>query len=269
MRTLLVASSLGCGVLLLGCSGGDKPVTPTKSAPAGVTAHAKPDTKEAAKVENKSVETPVVGENPKEDIPAIAEKEPKEKKSHIVLKPRPPVEPIIVTEDDEPLPTEMPRVVMSAGHEKSCKVKVGDAFPDGELTDLEGQKQKLSALRGAKATVVLVWSEKLLFANEAVADLPSHIVAPFEKDGVKVITVNVGGEAAAVRTAVGKAAAFFPVLLDGQGEYFAQLATQKLPRVYVLDAAGKIVWFDLEYGRTVRREMRQAVRFLLKNAKQL
>jgi hypothetical protein len=53
-----------------------------------------------------------------------------------------------------------------------------------------------------------------------------------------------------------------PVELDPEGEYFAQLGAGRLPRIYVLDATGKIVWMDIEYSQATRRELRQTLQAL-------
>ena len=41
----------------------------------------------------------------------------------------------------------------------------------------------------------------------------------------------------------------FPILMDPSGDYFSQVATERLPRIYVLDRDGKIAWFDVDYSR--------------------
>ncbi len=53
-----------------------------------------------------------------------------------------------------------------------------------------------------------------------------------------------------------------PLLLDEQGTGFAELGTGRLPRVYVLNSAGQVAWFDIEYSLSTRRELKQAVRAL-------
>jgi hypothetical protein len=55
-----------------------------------------------------------------------------------------------------------------------------------------------------------------------------------------------------------------PSLLDSDGAAFGQVATSLLPRTYLLDAAGRIVWFDLEYSRSQRLELHNAVYHQLK-----
>ncbi|MEM9659649.1 MAG: hypothetical protein AAF961_14915, partial [Planctomycetota bacterium] len=51
----------------------------------------------------------------------------------------------------------------------------------------------------------------------------------------------------------------FPELVDAEGVAFAKLGAKLLPRIYVLDAQGSVVWFDIEYSEATRRELRQAI----------
>jgi hypothetical protein len=42
----------------------------------------------------------------------------------------------------------------------------------------------------------------------------------------------------------------------------ADVGSVALPRLYVLDPAGKIVWFDIEYSESTRRELEQTLSVL-------
>jgi peroxiredoxin len=85
----------------------------------------------------------------------------------------------------------------------------------------------------------------------------------FSGNGVAVVGVNTGDDPQAARELIKLAGARFPNLSDRQGEAFKQVATTKVPRTYLVDASGKILWFDLEYSRTTRRELLQAIRYTL------
>jgi hypothetical protein len=52
----------------------------------------------------------------------------------------------------------------------------------------------------------------------------------------------------------------FPNLIDEDGRDFASVGSEKLPRTYLLDPKGKILWFDIEYSLGTRRELKQALR---------
>ena len=56
------------------------------------------------------------------------------------------------------------------------------------------------------------------------------------------------------------AGANFPTLLDADGKAFAQIGSEKMPRTFLLDPQGKILWFDIEYSLSTRRELHQALR---------
>ena len=55
-------------------------------------------------------------------------------------------------------------------------------------------------------------------------------------------------------------------LVDADRAYFRQVATEKLPRTYLLDRNGKILWFDLEYSRSMRRELQNAIQYYLRDS---
>jgi peroxiredoxin len=151
----------------------------------------------------------------------------------------------------------IPPVIMSKGHAALCKVKVGDTLPDISLPTLSGGEQtRLSSLYGDRATVVIFWSSDRRMAREQLADMGPEVVERFGKLGVAVVGIAVGPEAAMLKAAKGD----FPNLLDADGKAFALVGTEKLPRTYVVDPQGKILWFDIEYSLGTRRELQQALR---------
>ena len=156
---------------------------------------------------------------------------------------------------EPPPPAKMPEVVMPAELLQTCLVKVGDAMPDGELVDLEGKKHQLGALRGEKLTVVLFWAGENLYATKALEDLQPNVAEPYGRKGVRVIGVNVGEKPEAARKAAQDASVKYTNLVDADGSYFAKVAKEKLPRIYLLDGAGKILWFDTEYSDSTQRQL--------------
>jgi uncharacterized protein RhaS with RHS repeats len=65
------------------------------------------------------------------------------------------------------------------------------------------------------------------------------------------------------RELVKQAGAQFTNLTDRDGAARKQVADHKPPLTYVVDATGRIRWFDLEYSPSTRRELGQAIRYLL------
>ena len=75
--------------------------------------------------------------------------------------------------------------------------------------------------------------------------------------------IALDSEAATARATTDKAGAKFSMLHDADGKAFAAVGKDKLPRVYLVDPQGKVLWFDLEYSLTTRRELQQALRVVL------
>jgi peroxiredoxin len=159
--------------------------------------------------------------------------------------------------------TKIPAVSFSKREKGLNKVNVGDAMPTIELPQVDGGKAaKLADLLGKKATVVVFWKGDRRMALEQLTDLGPDVIEPFGKDGVAVIGIAVKETAASATEFLTKAGAKFTNLLDADGKAFTQIGSERLPRTYVLDPSGKIVWFDIEYSLATRRELHEALRFL-------
>jgi len=163
-----------------------------------------------------------------------------------------------------PPPPTVPEVHMTEALRDTCVVFVGDPLPEAELADLAGVTKPLAALQGEKLTAVLFWTRgesmfAQMAATQVLQDLQKDVAEPYGEKGVSVVAINVNDEVEAARENVEEAAAAFANLSDPEGEYFAEVATEGLPRVYLLDAEGKIIWLDLEFSRTTRRNLLQAI----------
>lgn len=154
--------------------------------------------------------------------------------------------------------------MLSAGHAKLCSVQVGEAFPAVNLPKLGGGQTDLASLRGKQATVVLFWHPDRWMARTALIDMQRDVASKFAAEEVAVVGIAVRQPAGAVQSALNDAQAAFPQLIDTDGKAFATVGTYALPRLYVLDPAGKIVWFDIEYSEGTRRELWQTLGVLTK-----
>ena len=156
----------------------------------------------------------------------------------------------------------IPPVLLSASHQKLCKVNVGDSFPGVRLPRLAGDNSTLESLRGKQATVVLFWHPDRWMARTALIDMQRDVASKFDAEKVAVVGIPVRQPAGAVQAALTKAQATFSQLLDTEGKAFDTVGSEALPRIYVLDPAGTIVWFDIEYSEGTRRELSQTLKVL-------
>lgn len=157
----------------------------------------------------------------------------------------------------------MPVVVLSDQHAAISTTKVGDSLPNVELPDANGQQQTLAQLFGSKLTLVVFWDGSQPTALEELSDLTRYYLPRFGDKGLAVVAINSGDSAAHAAELAKDAGASYPVLIDADRKAFAQVASAMLPRSYLLDASGKVIWFDLEYSPTTRRDLAVAIRHTL------
>jgi peroxiredoxin len=172
-------------------------------------------------------------------------------------------QPEAAAEQEPPPPPTIPEVQLTETDLAKCRLGVGDAFPVGELPDLGGEPHSLSSLYGEKLTVVCFWTSKDIYALAELEELMWDVVEPFGDKGVAVVGINVGEEPAVVREKVEMTGADYPILLDADGSFYAQISTAQPPQTYLLDDEGKILWFDIEYSQGTRRDLLQAIRVAL------
>jgi len=158
-----------------------------------------------------------------------------------------------------PIKPVIPRVWLSDGHAKQCKVGVGESFPSINLPNIRGTLTDLASLHGRQATVVLFWHPDRWMARTALIDMQRDVFKKFDPEKVSVVGIAVHQQASDLPSVLGKLNAEFPQLVDTSGEALSLVGTFSLPRIYVLDAEGTIVWFDIEYSEATRRELQQTL----------
>jgi peroxiredoxin len=156
------------------------------------------------------------------------------------------------------LPAAMPEVVLSAAHAEDCLIRVGDAFPEFRLPDLIGRMQSLDDVQGESLTVVVFWSGDRLLATDQLRYLNEHI-ARYADLGVQAIAINVGQAPEPVRKTVESLKFESPMLLDLDRGLFSRVGKAHLPRTYLLDSDGSVLWFDIEFSRHTRDGLEQAI----------
>lgn len=162
---------------------------------------------------------------------------------------------------DVPKPL-MPAVTLSEEDAATCLVKVGDAMPDIKLPDFEGKAKSVKDLFGSKGTIVVFWSSTSPYSEAALQDL-SHAATGLAEKGIKVVAIHKGDKNEGAKNAI-EWKITLPQLADEDGAALAKVSTKRLPRVYLLDPAGKILWFEMSYDATnTNRVLNDALKFVL------
>jgi hypothetical protein len=154
-----------------------------------------------------------------------------------------------------PAASQVPKVALSAQHQAMVKVGVGQEFP---------AVQQVADGLGTKATVVAVWKGDGAMAKSMLRDLGVDIAEQYKSPEVATFAIATGMPVAEAQQQATALKYTGPVLADEQGETFATLGTDRLPRIYVLDSKGQVVWMDIEYSLSSRRELKQALAALVK-----
>src|SRR5262245_4297612 len=141
--------------------------------------------------------------------------------------------------------SKVPLVQLTKHHAALCRVKVGDPLPEIALPKLGGDKAILADLYGKAATVIVFWRNDRRMCVDELADLGPDVEKTFGPKGVAVIGIAEELPEADVKAALEKAESEFLNLLDADGKAFAKVGTQKLPWTLLVDAKGRIVWFDI------------------------
>jgi peroxiredoxin len=192
------------------------------------------------------------GSNPPQQPAPVAGPKAQENSADVTPTPQPPP------------PPKIPEVYLSAEQDKTNLVKLGGVMPDATLKDMSGADRSLYGLLGKRATVLVFWkSGDQLYHRMETIDLLKvldlDVARRYGDKGVNVVAVNVADKPDAAAAAIREAKVSYPMLVDPAGSYFSQVATQQLPRIYLLDPTGKVLWLDVQYSTFTGERLRQAL----------
>jgi peroxiredoxin len=162
-----------------------------------------------------------------------------------------------------PLRIWKPLVAMTEEHRKECVVFTGDAMPDLQLADLTGKPTPLNQLYGKKLTIVIFRNGKSAQSREQLTRLGRDVVDRFAGKEVNVVAIHVGQTGEQVAKLTANLAKGTTMLVDADASGIAKVSTTSGPKTFVLDSAGKILWFDIEYSNGMSRELQNTIWFYL------
>lgn len=122
---------------------------------------------------------------------------------------------------------------------------------DGKLESIEGEKIRLSKLRGEPLFLEL-WATWCLPCR-AQAKVVDSLSEDFSRLGVQVLSVNEGEERSLVESFLADTPSKYPVVLDRWQVVANQLQAEQLPTLVLLDAEGVVV--ALRVGMTSREDV--------------
>ncbi|HEY8173906.1 MAG TPA: TlpA disulfide reductase family protein [Dehalococcoidia bacterium] len=130
---------------------------------------------------------------------------------------------------------------------------VGQAAPDFELRDLNGDEVQLSDLRG-KVVWVNFWASWCKPCRQELPDI-QKLYDEKRDEGLVVLAVNWQDNQETARDYAERLGLSLPVLLDGGGSVYDQYKLQGLPDSFFIDRDGNVA--TLQFGSLNESKMRE------------
>ena len=136
-------------------------------------------------------------------------------------------------------------------------INAGDVAPDFTVEMLYGSKVTLSALQG-KPTLLIFWATWCPPCRLELSKLQEHIIDRYG-DKINVLPISRGEERAKVEEYISKMGYTFAVGLDGDQSIYRKYATNYIPRCFVIDAKGKVLYSGVGYDEAIAKEVEQNI----------
>lgn len=142
----------------------------------------------------------------------------------------------------------------------------GDMAPDFTVVMLDGTKVKLSDLRG-KVVMLNFWATWCGPCMEEFKEIPEKIVKHFEGKNFVLLPISRGEKREVVESkmkSLKEKGINFPVAIDPTKAIYSLYATQYIPRNFIIDQNGKVVFLTVGLEGDVLGEIAKKIDELLK-----
>lgn len=133
--------------------------------------------------------------------------------------------------------------------------------PDFALTTLDGEKVKLSDLKG-HVVMINFWAS---WCGPCRQEMPllNDIYASYKKAGFVLLGVNLDESAEDAKAFLKKTPVNFPVLMDSKGQVADLYKNQAMPSSYFVDRKGDLVYLHQGYRPGEEEDYKKVIKKLL------
>lgn len=142
--------------------------------------------------------------------------------------------------------------------EAATIIQVGDAAPDFTVEMLDGRKITLSELRG-KVVMVCFWATWCPPCRQEMAHLQEGVIDEFAGKDFVVLPISRGEKRDVVEKFIADNGYKFAVGLDSEQTIYKQYATNYIPRTFIVDKSGKVVYRVAGYDEETAKEVNAAI----------
>lgn len=140
---------------------------------------------------------------------------------------------------------------------KTTLINAGDMAPDFTVKMLDGSEVTLSKLQG-KPTLLIFWATWCPPCRVELSKLQEHIIDRYG-ESINVLPISRGEERAKVDEFITNKGYTFAVGLDGDQSIYQKYATNYIPRCFVIDAKGKVLYSGVGYDEKVAAEVEESI----------
>ena len=149
---------------------------------------------------------------------------------------------------------------------ESTLINAGDNAPDFTVQMLDGRTIKLSDLKG-KVVLLNFWATWCPPCMQEFNEITPKIITPFKGKDFVLLPISRGEETAVVQkkmVQLKEKGIDFPVGLDLQKTIYSLYATQFIPRNFLIDKKGKVVFTSVGFEEKGLDDLAKKINDLLK-----
>lgn len=141
-------------------------------------------------------------------------------------------------------------------------IHAGDQAPDFTVEMLDGNSVTLSQLQG-KPVLLIFWATWCPPCREELSHLQEGVIDVYG-DSITVLPISRGEKREVVENFLSKMGYTFAVGLDGDQSIYRKYATNYIPRCFVIDSEGVVVYAGVGYDEAIAKEVNAAISKSLK-----
>jgi len=143
------------------------------------------------------------------------------------------------------------------------RTKVGQKAPDFSIRNLDGEEFKLSDMKG-KVVLVNFFATWCGPCMNELPELEKQLWPRFKNENFKLISIGRQHTVEELKKFQSKKKFTFPIAADTKRQIYSRYAEKYIPRNYIINKEGKIIFQDKGFSQEKLKEMMEIIEKALK-----